>query len=77
MCGKNGWMTTTPDRPDAASASSRPKWWIKPAVLSALNVAVVLIAVTFLVGWSTPVTVAVIVAFALGSWWFLDQRPTR
>lgn len=45
--------------------------------MSTLNIAVVLIAVTFLVGWSMPVVVAVIIAFALGSWWFWDQRPTR
>lgn len=66
-----------PDRPGEASPSSGPEWWIRPAAVSTLNIAVVLIAVTFLVGWSMPVVVAVIIAFALGSWWFWDQRPTR
>jgi len=66
-----------PDRPEAAEPSSGAKWWIKPAAISVLNIAVVLLAVTFLVGWRTPVLVVVIVAFALGAWWFLDQRPAR
>jgi Flp pilus assembly protein TadB len=66
-----------PDRPGAANLSSGPKWWTKPALISVLNVAVVLIVVTFLVGWSTPVLAVVIAGFALGSWWFLDQRPGR
>lgn len=72
----NGPMAI-PDGPDATNLSSGLKWWIKPAVISVLNIAVVLIAVTFLVGWSAPVLAVVIVGFAGGSWWFLDQRPGR
>ena len=65
------------DRPDATNLSSGPKWWIKPAVISMLNIAVVLIGVTFLVGWSTPAFVVVLAGFALCSWWILGQRPGR
>lgn len=67
---------TNVNRPDAAQPSG-PQWWIRPAVLSVLNIAIVLVAVTLVVGWSAPVIVAVIIAFGLGAWWFLNQRPTR
>lgn len=46
-------------------------------MLSVLNIAIVLVAVTLVVGWSAPVIVAVTIAFGLGAWWFLNQRPTR
>jgi Flp pilus assembly protein TadB len=67
---------TTPERPFQPPTDGT-HWWIKPAVVAVLNIAAVLILITFVIGWSTSVLVVVLGGLVLGTWWFLNQRPDR
>ncbi|WP_203337600.1 hypothetical protein [Nocardioides limicola] len=66
---------TTPDRPPTRLAAADSRWWIKPAVIAVANVIAVVILVSVVVGWSAPVALVLLVGFACGTWWFVDQRP--
>jgi hypothetical protein len=52
-------------------------WWLKPVLIGVLNLAVVVLAVTVLIGWSAPVIAVVVAGFGMGCWWLYEQRPKR
>jgi Flp pilus assembly protein TadB len=66
---------TSPHQPHAPNVQDGPRWWVKPALISVMNIAAVLVVVTFLIGWSPTIVAVVLVGIALGTWWFVQQRP--
>lgn len=71
---QNGRMTS-PHQPHAPTVPDGPRWWVKPAAISVMNVVAVLVVVTLLIGWSPAVLAVVLVGIVLGTWWFVQQRP--
>jgi Flp pilus assembly protein TadB len=74
VAGQNDGMTS-PHQPPAPNVPDGPRWWVKPAAISAMNIAAVLVVVTFLIGWSPTTVAVVLIGTALGAWWFAEQRP--
>lgn len=66
---------TSPHQPPGPNVPDGPRWWVKPAAISAMNIAAVPVVVTFLIGWSPTMVAVVLIGIALGSWWFAGQRP--
>lgn len=66
---------TSPHQPPAPNVPDGQRWWVKPAVISVMNIAAVLVVVTFLIGWSPTMVTVVLLGVALGGWWFAQQRP--
>jgi Flp pilus assembly protein TadB len=72
--GQNEHMTS-PHQPHAPNVPDGPRWCVKPALISVMNIAAVLVVVTFLIGWSSTTVAVVLVGIALGTWWLVQQRP--
>ena len=67
---------TSPHQPHAPNVpDGGARWWVKPVVITVMNIAAVLVVVTFLIGWSPAMVAVVLVGIALGTWWFAQQRP--
>jgi Flp pilus assembly protein TadB len=66
---------TSAHQPHAPNVPDGPRWWVKPALVSVMNIAAILVVVTFLIGWSPTTVAVVLVGTALGTWWFVQQRP--
>lgn len=70
---EHAWLVQ--DVPVTSTPTDQSRWWLKPAIISIASIVLGLGFVTFLDGWSLPVVAVVLVGFACGTWWFLEQRP--